>query len=99
MSARRVATAYATLLLCRPAAALSARASPPYVGAREVAAHLWTVRDLFETSIHAVVRCNKDGGPSKYRLAYMPCRNRGEILRLMLEEAGVSYVRRADLPL
>ena len=65
--------------------------SPPYVSAREVAAHLWTTRDLFETSVHGVIKCHEDLGPPAHRLAYMPCRNRGEILRLMLEEARVSY--------
>ena len=71
------------------AAAASAIAPPQVTSARTVAQHLWTTRQLFDTDIHAIVQCGS--GPSEYRLAYMPCRNRGEILRLMLEESGVSY--------
>lgn len=64
---------------------------PPVVEARAIAAHLWRKRDLFTTSEHAILRCNEHLGPPRFRLAYMPCRNRGEILRLCLEEARCSY--------
>ena len=77
----------AALIAC--AAAAGAIAPPQVTSARTVAQHLWTTRQLFDTDIHAIVRCGS--GPSEYRLAYMPCRNRGEIIRLMLEEARCSY--------
>ena len=65
-------------------------APPPTVSAESVARSLWATRDLFKTDVHAVIRCGGDGAP-RFRLSYMPCRNRGEILRLMLEEARVPY--------
>ena len=77
----------ARLIAC--AAAAGAIAPPQVTSARTVAQHLWTTRQLFDTDIHAIVQCGS--GPSEYRLAYMPCRNRGEIIRLMLEEARCSY--------
>ena len=77
----------AALISC--AAAAAAIAPPQVTSARTVAQHLWTTRQLFDTDIHAIVQCGS--GPSEYRLAYMPCRNRGEIIRLMLEEARCSY--------
>jgi len=66
-------------------------APPPVISAQAHAESLWTVRDLFATEVHGVIPCHAERGPSAFRLAYMPCRNRGEILRLMLEEAQVSY--------
>jgi len=65
-------------------------APPPTVSAESVARSLWATRDLFKTDVHAVIRCG-EGGEPHFRLAYMPCRNRGEILRLILEEARVPY--------
>ena len=57
--------------------------------ADDVAKALWAKRDLFKTDVHAIIRCGK--GSPRFRLAYMPCRNRGEIIRLILEEAQVPY--------
>lgn len=57
--------------------------------ATSVAEKIWKDSYLFETEVHALVRCGEE--EPKYRLAYMAMRNRGEILRLMLEESGVSY--------
>ena len=82
----------ARIIAC--AAAAGAIAPPQVTSARTVAQHLWTTRQLFDTDIHAIVQCGS--GPSEYRLAYMPCRNRGEIIRLMLEEARCSYEDRAS---
>ena len=59
--------------------------------ARDVARTLWQKHDLFETDVHAIIRCHALEEKPRYRLMYMPCRNRGEILRLMLEEAQCPY--------
>mgnify|MGYP002829789716 CR=1 FL=1 len=53
--------------------------------------HLWATRDLFSTDVHGIVRCGPQLAPPRFRLAYIPCRNRGEILRLILEESGAEY--------
>lgn len=50
---------------------------------------LWDTGDLFATDCHALLRCGS--GAPRFRLAYMPCRNRGEIPRLILEEAKCAY--------
>lgn len=55
----------------------------------ELSRALWTTGDLFETDVHAIIRCGF--GAPRFRLAYMPCRNRGEIPRLILEEAECAY--------
>eukprot|EP00548_Thalassiothrix_antarctica_P006854 CAMPEP_0194143212 /NCGR_PEP_ID=MMETSP0152-20130528/12404_1 /TAXON_ID=1049557 /ORGANISM="Thalassiothrix antarctica, Strain L6-D1" /LENGTH=286 /DNA_ID=CAMNT_0038842513 /DNA_START=113 /DNA_END=970 /DNA_ORIENTATION=- len=67
--------------------------SPIYMDTVKAAQKIWKDNYLFETDIHAVIRCGNDDGRQKprFRLAYMPMRNRGEILRLMLEESGCSY--------
>lgn len=66
--------------------------SPPYMDAVQAAQKIWNDNYLFETDIHAVIPCYKDDDQKpRYRLAYMAMRNRGEILRLMLEESGCSY--------
>ena len=61
----------------------------------QVAKNLWrTEGGLYETDVHGVIRCGtgSDGDhPPKYRFLYMPMRNRGEIIRLILEEARVPY--------
>ncbi len=58
----------------------------------KAAEKIWKDNYLFETDIHVVFRCGKDGDEKPlYRLAYMAMRNRGEILRLMLEESGCPY--------
>ena len=59
--------------------------------ATAVQKHLWATRDLFSTDIHGIVRCGPQLAPPRFRLAYIPCRNRGEILRLILEESGAEY--------
>ena len=64
----------------------------PILEAEDVARSLYEKRDLFKTDIHGVIRCGcKDGEEPRFRLTYMPCRNRGEIIRLTLEEARVPY--------
>uniref|UniRef100_A0A7S1MWL7 GST C-terminal domain-containing protein n=1 Tax=Hemiselmis andersenii TaxID=464988 RepID=A0A7S1MWL7_HEMAN len=62
---------------------------PPLKDAAEVARGLWVTKDLFKTEEHALIRCGE--GEPRFRLAYMPIRNRGEIIRLILEEAKVPY--------
>jgi glutathione S-transferase len=81
-----------------------------YMDALIVAQKIWKDSYLFETDIHAIIRCgnnneaekdnkedddNKQSSPSitlpQFHLAYMPMRNRGEIIRLMLEESGCTY--------
>ena len=53
---------------------------------------LWASRDLFDTNVHAIVRCRPEGATApRFRLAYLPCRNRCEVPRLLLEEAGCAY--------
>jgi len=63
------------------------------MSAESIAKALWDKNDLFETDVHGIMQCNLKGeaDDAKFRLAYMPCRNRGEIIRLMLEEAQVPY--------
>ncbi|KAH8061611.1 glutathione transferase [Aureococcus anophagefferens] len=68
-------------------------APPQVLDAKTVAHSLWQERDLFETSVHALITRGPPGPPA-FRLAYMPCRNRGEILRLMLEEAQEGAITR-----
>jgi len=51
---------------------------------------VWESRALWDTRMHAVVKCGGEGEP-RYRIAYMPMRNRVETIRMMLEEAGVPY--------
>ena len=77
---------FALALLPPTAASLLA---PPIADARDVARSLWAKHDLFETDVHAIIQVGPS--PPRFRLAYMPCRNRGEILRLMLEEARCGY--------
>jgi glutathione S-transferase len=90
-----------------------------YMDAITVAHKIWKDSYLFETDIHAIIRCGgnnneaeeddkeddnkQSSSPSlslplplplplpQFHLAYMPMRNRGEIIRLMLEESGCSY--------
>eukprot|EP00592_Proboscia_alata_P017842 CAMPEP_0194397006 /NCGR_PEP_ID=MMETSP0174-20130528/125305_1 /TAXON_ID=216777 /ORGANISM="Proboscia alata, Strain PI-D3" /LENGTH=376 /DNA_ID=CAMNT_0039193137 /DNA_START=98 /DNA_END=1228 /DNA_ORIENTATION=+ len=75
----------------------------PILSAEEVASSLWKTADiggaLYDTNVHGVIRCNGNDSSSsndnddqyRYRLLYLPCRNRGEILRLILEESRVPY--------
>mmetsp|Transcript_16364 Transcript_16364/g.27435 ORF Transcript_16364/g.27435 Transcript_16364/m.27435 type:complete len:338 (-) Transcript_16364:354-1367(-) len=71
--------------------------TPAVMEADEVATTLWTDEYLFETTVHGIIRCGDEKYASdidwkpKFRLAYMPMRNRGEILRLILEESGCNY--------
>ena len=62
--------------------------------ADQAAQQIWKDQYLFETDLHAIIRCGgNDDNTTKprFHLAYMPMRNRGEILRLMLEESGCAY--------
>eukprot|EP00588_Corethron_pennatum_P004262 CAMPEP_0194281798 /NCGR_PEP_ID=MMETSP0169-20130528/21597_1 /TAXON_ID=218684 /ORGANISM="Corethron pennatum, Strain L29A3" /LENGTH=314 /DNA_ID=CAMNT_0039026957 /DNA_START=74 /DNA_END=1018 /DNA_ORIENTATION=+ len=61
----------------------------PIVDAETVARGLWERRDLYKTNVHGIL-VRGEGNP-KFRLAYLPCRNRGEIIRIMLEEACCPY--------
>ena len=71
---------------------MSLTSSPANMNAMQAAQQIWKDNYLFETDIHAVINCGKGGDRSpRFRLAYMPMRNRGEILRLMLEESGCCY--------
>ncbi|GMH56769.1 hypothetical protein TrRE_jg10469 [Triparma retinervis] len=67
--------------------------SPPYIEDVEYNKSLFSTKNgLFDTRGHGIlrVRCKEFETPL-YRFAYMPMRNRGEIIRLMLEEAEVPY--------
>ena len=64
---------------------------PPLITPSTVASHLWSTSYLYNTEIHGVLCRRPELGPPRYRLAYMPIRNRGEIIRLVLEEAGIPY--------
>lgn len=79
---RRATTSYPAPLL-----------DPPVMSAESIAKALWEKNDLFKTDVHGIMKCpNEDSKvESLFRLAYMPCRNRGEIIRLILEESQVSY--------
>eukprot|EP00520_Triparma_pacifica_P015503 CAMPEP_0118637286 /NCGR_PEP_ID=MMETSP0785-20121206/3072_1 /TAXON_ID=91992 /ORGANISM="Bolidomonas pacifica, Strain CCMP 1866" /LENGTH=348 /DNA_ID=CAMNT_0006528463 /DNA_START=404 /DNA_END=1450 /DNA_ORIENTATION=- len=50
-----------------------------------------TTGGLFQTNGHGIIKVRAESAPPKYRLGYMPMRNRAEIIRLMLEESGVPY--------
>jgi len=69
----------------------------PFLSGEDVSRKLWgTEGGLYETDVHGImqIRCVDDKGNQhtpKYRLLYMPMRNRGEIIRLILEEAKVPY--------
>ena len=63
--------------------------SPTRMEPLELQRQLFSVGDLFQTDVHALIR-NGNGEP-RFRLAYLPCRNRCEIPRLILEEAGCCY--------
>ena len=63
--------------------------SPTRMEPLELQRQLFSVGDLFQTDMHALIR-NGNGEP-RFRLAYLPCRNRCEIPRLILEEAGCCY--------
>jgi glutathione S-transferase len=65
--------------------------APAVAEAEDVARKLWKTRDLFKTDVHAVIRCGSGEGLPRFKFSYMPIRNRGEIIRLILEEAQCSY--------
>lgn len=74
------------------AAVAAAAASPlPVVSADSLRRELWATpeRDLFRTNVHAILRCGE--GAPRFRLCYMPVRNRGEVPRMIMEEAGCAY--------
>jgi len=69
---------------------------PAKMDSLKAAQKIWKDNYLFETDIHAIIRCgggsnNDNNEKPRFHLAYMAMRNRGEILRLMLEESGCSY--------
>lgn len=59
------------------------------MSAEEVRRHLYTAEDLWSTDVHAVISCGE--GEPRFRLGYMPMRNRCEVPRLILEEAQCPY--------
>jgi len=65
----------------------------PEMNAMDYAKTLWETKEgLFSTSVHALIKCNCEGDTkAMFRFAYMPMRNRGEIIRLMLEEKKCPY--------
>lgn len=66
--------------------------SVPILSAEDIARALYEKRYLYDTDIHGIIRCHCDDGKDPlFRLSYMPIRNRGEIIRLILEEAQVPY--------
>ncbi|GMI35430.1 hypothetical protein TrCOL_g6364 [Triparma columacea] len=65
---------------------------PPYIEYTEYNKSLFSTKEgLFATRGHYRLRVRCEDSPPLYRFAYMPMRNRGEIIRLMLEEAQVPY--------
>ena len=70
---------------------------PPIMDAIKIQKELYRDAYLFDTTTHAMMKCiaekdeNKDENCSKFHLLYMPMRNRMEIIRLILEEAEISY--------
>ena len=67
------------------------------MSARDYAKTLWATRDgLYATDVHALVKCRCEEDlefqvEPLFRFAYMPMRNRGELIRLLLEESQVPY--------
>jgi glutathione S-transferase len=57
--------------------------------AEDVRRQLYASVDLWSSSMHEVIKCGT--GQPRYRLGYMPMRNRCEVARLVLEEAGCPY--------
>ena len=77
--------------LANAAAAMQVRPRPPVKDAAEVARRLWSQSYLYDTDEHATIRVRPTAGEPSFRMAYMPIRNRGELPRLILEEAQCSY--------
>jgi len=63
----------------------------PFMDAAEMRREVYAAHNLWNTSMHAIIKCGGDGGEARYRLVYMPMRNRCEIPRLIMEEAGCPY--------
>jgi len=59
------------------------------VDAEDLRRQLYLARDLWSTEMHCILR--RGHGEPQFRLAYMPMRNRCEVARLILEEAGAPY--------
>jgi len=57
--------------------------------ADEVSREIWLSGDLWNTSMHTIIRCGE--GDPRFSLAYMPMRNRVEVSRLMLEDCQCPY--------
>ena len=70
---------------------------PQPMSARDYAKTLWATHDgLYATDVHALIKCRCDEDiefpvEPLFRFAYMPMRNRGELIRLLLEESQVPY--------
>ena len=65
----------------------------PFMKPEDYAKSLWEAEEgLYATKVHAILQCHVDDeNPPQFRFAYMPMRNRGELIRLILEEAKVPY--------
>lgn len=74
--------------------ALAMPGGPQRATAEDVRAQLFADGDLYSTTTHALLTCVPHGATGttpRFRLAYMPMRNRIETARLVLEESGVPY--------
>jgi len=63
--------------------------SPPTITAAELRTQLYNSGGLWNTDMHVIINCGE--GDPRFRLAYMPMRNRVEVPRLVLEEAMCPY--------
>lgn len=77
------------LFVCLLSSADALHIRPPVMAPEQLKAAIWQKRYLFDTDVHATLR-NGEGAP-RFRLAYMPMRNRIEIPRLVLEEVRCAY--------
>lgn len=63
--------------------------APLAVTGEELKTRLYHSGGLWKTNMHVLLKCG--AGEARFRLAYMPMRNRAEIPRLILEEAQCPY--------
>jgi hypothetical protein len=80
--------------------AATALAPPlPVLDASAVAATLWRQRELWATDVHGLVRCGGEGEP-RFRLAYMPIRNRAESIahcwKYLLVEDPLAHTQKKE---
>jgi len=63
--------------------------SPAKISAEGLKKSLYKSGGLWETDMHVLLKCGE--GKPRFRIAYMPMRNRMEVIRLVLEEAQCPY--------